>query len=47
MIFAEFLLAEDGEFQRHLLTACGHLIVMALGNEDHRGKVEADRGNSR
>jgi hypothetical protein len=30
MIFAEFLLAEDGEFQRHLLTACGHLIVMAL-----------------
>jgi hypothetical protein len=37
-----FLLAEDRELQRHLLTASSHLIVMTLGNEDHSGEIEAD-----
>ena len=34
-------------FQRYLLPARSQLIVMALGNEDHLGKVEADGRNDR
>jgi hypothetical protein len=36
-----FLLAQDGEFERDLLPTGRHLVVMALGNEDHRCKIEA------
>ena len=41
------LLAEDGEFQRYLLPARSHLIVVALGHEDHCRKVEGEGRNDR
>ena len=47
MIFADFCSLRMASSNIICSPRVANLIVMALENEDRRGKVEADRGNSR
>ena len=42
-----FLFAKNGEFQRYLLPARSHLIVVTLGHEDHCREIKGDRRDDR
>jgi hypothetical protein len=45
MIFADFCSLRMASFERDLLPARSHLVVVALGNKDHCGKVEGGGRN--